>query len=87
MRHHRVSSASLRGAVVAQSLITAGFELRSHIVWGGRAVKRLAQAHGATVVLVEDKASGTQLIQDLVDEGLHGVQGYQPEGDRVIRGC
>jgi predicted phage terminase large subunit-like protein len=50
-----------------------------------RAVKRLAQAHGATVVLIEDKSSGTQLIQDLVDEGLHGVQGYQPSGDKIMR--
>jgi hypothetical protein len=28
---------------------------------------------GATVVLIEDKASGTQLIQELITEGCHGA--------------
>ena len=50
-----------------------------------RAVKRLALEYRATVVLIEDKASGTSLIQDLVDEGIHGVQGYKPEGDKIMR--
>jgi hypothetical protein len=27
----------------------------------------------ATEVLIEDKASGTQLIQELIDDGCHGV--------------
>lgn len=50
-----------------------------------RAVKRLAQAHRATVVLVEDKASGTQLIQELVGDGLHIVKPVKPESDKVMR--
>jgi hypothetical protein len=29
-------------------------------------------------VLIEDKASGTQLIQELIAEGLHAVTRYRP---------
>jgi predicted phage terminase large subunit-like protein len=50
-----------------------------------RAVKRLAQTRRATVVLIEDKASGTQLVQELVSEGLHIVKRVKPEGDKVMR--
>jgi predicted phage terminase large subunit-like protein len=37
------------------------------------------------VVLIEDRASGTQLIQELVAEGLHAVSRYRPQGDKVMR--
>ena len=40
---------------------------------------------GATVVLIEDKASGTQLIQELITDGCHGVTRYQPTGDKTMR--
>ncbi len=50
-----------------------------------RAVREQAQAFGASVVLIEDKASGTQLIQELVAEGLHAVTRYQPQSDKVMR--
>jgi len=36
-------------------------------------------------VLIEDKASGTQLIQELVVKGCHGVTRYQPTGDKTMR--
>jgi phage terminase large subunit-like protein len=36
-------------------------------------------------VLIEDKASGTQLIQELVAEGLYAVTCYQPQSDKVMR--
>jgi hypothetical protein len=36
-------------------------------------------------VLIEDKASGTQLIQELILEGCHGVTRYQPTGDKTMR--
>jgi len=49
-----------------------------------RAVVEQAQTYGATVVLIEDKASGTQLIQELVAQGL-SVQGCAPEHDKVMR--
>ena len=38
-----------------------------------------------SVVLIEDKASGTQLIQELVAEGLYAVTRYQPQSDKVMR--
>jgi hypothetical protein len=31
------------------------------------------------------KASGTQLIQDLIEDGCHGVTRYQPTGDKTMR--
>jgi hypothetical protein len=40
---------------------------------------------GATVVLIEDKASGTQLIQELIADGCHGVTRYQPTCDKIMR--
>jgi len=36
-------------------------------------------------VLIEDKASGTQLIQDLIEGGLSRVKGCKPEGDKIMR--
>ena len=37
------------------------------------------------VVLIEDKTSGTQLIQELVAKGLHAVTRYRPQSDKVMR--
>jgi phage terminase large subunit-like protein len=39
------------------------------------------------VALIEDKASGTQLIQELVQDGLHAVTRYQPQSDKIMRAC
>ena len=39
----------------------------------------------ASVVLIEDKSSGTQLIQELIVDGCHGVTSYKPECDKVMR--
>ena len=50
-----------------------------------RAVHQQWQLHGATVILIEDRASGTQLIQELKAEGLHAVTRFVPEGDKVMR--
>jgi phage terminase large subunit-like protein len=36
-------------------------------------------------VPIEDKASGTQLIQELVADGLHAATRYQPQSDKVMR--
>ena len=35
--------------------------------------------------MIEDKASGTQLIQELIAEGLYAVTRYQPQSDKVMR--
>ena len=50
-----------------------------------RAVCEQREAFEASVVLIEDKASGTQLIQELVAEGLHAVTRYQPQSDKIMR--
>jgi predicted phage terminase large subunit-like protein len=49
------------------------------------AVKEQAATHNPKTILVEDKASGTQLIQDLVAEGVHAVQKYTPTMDKITR--
>jgi len=50
-----------------------------------RAVYVQAKTYGATLVLIEDHASGTQLIQELVREGQHSAKGYKPEHHKVMR--
>jgi predicted phage terminase large subunit-like protein len=49
------------------------------------AVREQRDAFAASVVLIEDKASGTQLIQELVADGLHAVTRYQPQADKIMR--
>ncbi len=39
----------------------------------------------ANVVLIEDKASGTQLIQELIVDDCHGITRYKPVGDKIMR--
>ena len=36
-------------------------------------------------VLIEDKASGTQLIRELIVDGCHAITRYKPEGDKIMR--
>ena len=36
-------------------------------------------------MLIEDKASGTQLIQELIADGCHAVRRYQPTTDKIMR--
>jgi predicted phage terminase large subunit-like protein len=50
-----------------------------------RAVREQHRLFGASTVLIEDKASGTQLIQELVEEGLSGVRAMKSEGDKIMR--
>jgi len=50
-----------------------------------RAVHEQWRAHRASIVLIEDKASGTQLIQELLAEGLSSVTRYVPEHDKIMR--
>jgi phage terminase large subunit-like protein len=39
----------------------------------------------ATPSVIEDKGSGTQLVQDLRADGVHGVARYEPKVDKVMR--
>jgi predicted phage terminase large subunit-like protein len=52
-----------------------------------RAVVEQAGLWGARLIVIEDKASGTQLIQELAFEGVYNVQSYQPgpNQDKVMR--
>jgi hypothetical protein len=35
--------------------------------------------------LIEDRASGTQLIQELISEGVYAVKKYEPTNDKITR--
>ena len=50
-----------------------------------RAVREQAEAFGPETILIEDKASGTQLIQELVNDGEHRVKKYEPTMDKTMR--
>jgi predicted phage terminase large subunit-like protein len=50
-----------------------------------RAVRDQQSLFNATVVLIEDKASGTQLIQELIADGCYAVTKYQPTTDKIMR--
>lgn len=50
-----------------------------------RSVVEEARRHDAGVVLIEDKGSGTHLIQELDDEGSPRPIPIMPEGDKVTR--
>ena len=52
-----------------------------------REVIEQAGLWGASVIVIEDKASGTQLIQELVYESVYNIQSYQPGPgqDKIMR--
>jgi predicted phage terminase large subunit-like protein len=50
-----------------------------------RAVREQQHLYHATEIVIEDKASGTQLIQELIADGCHGVTRYQPDCDKIMR--
>ena len=50
-----------------------------------RVVREQQSLYRATEVLIEDKASGTQLIQELIADGCHRVTRYQPTTDKIMR--
>jgi len=50
-----------------------------------RAVKQQAEVYSAKNILIEDKASGTQLIQDLQADGVHETTRYEPKMEKIMR--
>jgi predicted phage terminase large subunit-like protein len=52
-----------------------------------RAVQKQSCELNADIILIEDKASGTQLIQDLQKEGVYGIRAYEPlpGSDKTLR--
>jgi predicted phage terminase large subunit-like protein len=49
------------------------------------AVARLAAKYKPDTLLIEDKGSGTQLIQELRRDGVRNVQAYTPKGEKTVR--
>jgi len=45
----------------------------------------MATDYGATTILIEDKASGTQLIQELIRDGAYGLTRYEPKMEKIMR--
>jgi predicted phage terminase large subunit-like protein len=50
-----------------------------------RAVRDQAERFRPSNILIEDKASGTQLIQELIRDGVHNVTRYEPMIEKVMR--
>jgi predicted phage terminase large subunit-like protein len=50
-----------------------------------RAVREQANRFRPSNILIEDKASGTQLIQELIREGVYGVTRYEPTMEKQMR--
>jgi hypothetical protein len=44
-----------------------------------------ARSFRPDTILIEDKSSGTSLIQDLVADGIHNIVGYKPKDDKIMR--
>lgn len=50
-----------------------------------RAALQLYQQYKPSKILIEDKSSGTALLQDLKQDGIFQVKAYKPEGDKALR--
>jgi predicted phage terminase large subunit-like protein len=50
-----------------------------------RAVCQQAERYRPEKILIEDKASGTQLIQELLRDGVYSVTCYEPTMEKVMR--
>jgi predicted phage terminase large subunit-like protein len=50
-----------------------------------RAIRDHAAEWRARNILIEDQASGTQLIQDLIHEGVQGITRYMPNMEKIMR--
>jgi predicted phage terminase large subunit-like protein len=75
------------GATYDSFYLLAVFRRRLNYPDLKRAVLEQARIHNADIVLIEDKASGTQLIQDLKAEGVYGIVPFDPPpgSDKVLR--
>jgi predicted phage terminase large subunit-like protein len=50
-----------------------------------RAIRGHAAEWRAGSILIEDQASGTQLVQDLIHEGVQGITCYTPKMEKIMR--
>src|SRR5882724_13183339 len=79
------ASARLGGSKARTSSLLGVFRRRLEYPALKRAVREQQSQFDADVVLIEDKASGTQLIQELIFDGCHGATRYQPTNDKIMR--
>jgi predicted phage terminase large subunit-like protein len=49
------------------------------------AVKQQALLYAAKNIVIEGRASGTQLLQDLREDGVHVATGYETQMDKIMR--
>ena len=81
-----ISRCARPGACKGKDLFLLGlFRRRLEYPALKRAVREQQSLFDANDVLIEDKASGTQLIQELITDGCHGVTRYQPTSDKIMR--
>ena len=59
--------------------------LKAHEHNQKRAVWEQYELFKPDTMLIEDHASGTQLLQEFKLEGLTAVQGFKPEGTKLMR--
>lgn len=52
---------------------------------GKRMVKALAAKYNPNIILIEDKSTGSSLLQDLPLEGMYPVKGVLPDADKITR--
>jgi predicted phage terminase large subunit-like protein len=50
-----------------------------------RAMKQHAETYKVNNIVIEDRSSGTQLIQELRASGVHGTTCYEPKMDKIMR--
>ena len=50
-----------------------------------RTVREQANRFKSTTILIEDKSSGAELIQELLREGLHAITRYTPKNEKTMR--
>ena len=50
-----------------------------------RAVRGQTELFDPQTILIEDRASGTQLIQELISEGMYAIKKYEPTMDKIMR--
>jgi predicted phage terminase large subunit-like protein len=50
-----------------------------------RAVQEQFNLYDPSIVLIEDKASGTQLIQEMREAGVHAVMAYKSKFEKIMR--
>ena len=75
------------GVLNGQYYLLDVFRRRLQYPYLRRAVKELASQHSPNTILIEDKGSGTSLLQDLRADGLYNLKAYcpPPGNDKQMR--